>query len=633
MNSKVFRILLTKFLLIVVVSTVFTQEQDGGVSSIFSKGVGARQMGLGGAVVAYPQDPTTIFWNPAGLEYLQQKSFSMYYASFLEGTYFNFAGYVHPTLNMGTFGLGVSRIATGGIPERPSTNYIKIGEFGYDQSEFYLSYAKIVRNLISVGVNIKFERFVLYDFSDTGFGADLSLMYLPGIDNFLLRDIRLGLTVINAYSPRLNPGDRTEYLPHRILFGFAKPLIFGDEQKPLVWLFSVDQAENETLKVRTGLEYSYQNRGMLRAGYNADDGPSFGAGATFGQFQLDYTYGRLAQGNFGAGHRISFSVRFGKTKTELLEIVNARRNLEIAEQVADEKERERLQLLGELLTEGRQRYADGEYFEAKMRFEFVFNTLDPGNPDAEDMMSMCDARMLEERQQATRERLAETQDIERKQIALTFNKHLDQGQDYLTKGNFISAIQEFKLALLQLPNDPYTKDQIEKAEKLQADRINDLITKADEFAKKGDYNEAINYYSRAKLLSLDDEEIAKKIVKLEDKILVLDYIQTGILHYKNENWSEARKNFEEAKILNPDYPGLAGRYREAERRENARKMDILPEMEAKYRRAFNLYMAGKYQEAIDLWKDLLLIQHYNKRIIDSIDDAEKDLARLKNIKY
>ena len=89
--------------------------QEGGTTNIFTKGVGARQMGLGGAVVAYPTDPTTIFWNPAGLEYLPQKSFSIFYASFLEGTSYNFVGYVHPTLNIGTFGVGVSRIATGGI--------------------------------------------------------------------------------------------------------------------------------------------------------------------------------------------------------------------------------------------------------------------------------------------------------------------------------------------------------------------------------------------------------------------------------------------------------------------------------------------------------------------------------------
>ncbi len=560
----------------------------------------------------------------------------MYYATYLAGAYFNFAGYVHPTLNMGTFGLGVSRIAIGDLIERPPEIYTETGTFSFEQSEFYLSYGKIIRNFISVGVNIKFERFVMYDSSDVGFGADLSLMYLPEVDNFLLRDIRFGLTVVNAYSPRLKPGERPDYIPHRLLFGFAKPLIFGDGQKPLVWLFSIDRGDNESLKVRTGLEYSYQNLGMLRVGYNADDKLSFGAGATYGQFQFDYTYGSLANRDFGPGHRISFSVQFGKTKSELLEIVNARRNREIAEQVAGEKEQERQATLLELLTEGRQLYANEEYFEAKMRFEFVFNILDRGNLDAEDMMSQCDARMEEIQLQRTQEQLAEIADNDRKQTAEIFNRHHRQGQAFLSDGNFNAAIQEFKLALQQLPNDENTKEQIRLAETAQANRIADLITKADEFGKKEDFTEAINYLRQARLLSLDEEAqlevIMARIAEFQDKIRVLDYYRTGLLEYKAENWAEARKNFEEARKRAPNDPEIARFFKEAERREKAVDQDILPEMQDKYTRAFNLYMVGKYQEAIDIWQDLLRIQPYNQRIIRNIDEAEKDLERLKDIK-
>ena len=229
------------FILILCFPWSMLFAQDGGTSNIFSKGVGARQMGLSGAVVAYATDPTTIFWNPAGMEYLPQKSFSLFYASMLEGTSYNFIGYVHPTLNLGTFGLGVSRIATGDIVERPVDSYIDLNKFNYDQSEFFLSYAKIIKQLVSVGMNIKFERFSMFDLTDIGFGLDLSFMYLPEYDHFLLRNLRLGLTITNAYAPRLNPGDETDFLPHRFLFGLAKPIQLSESQMPLIWLFSVEK--------------------------------------------------------------------------------------------------------------------------------------------------------------------------------------------------------------------------------------------------------------------------------------------------------------------------------------------------------------------------------------------------------
>lgn len=634
MRTKFFRSLFSALFLLVFLTGATAQDvQEGGIASIFSKGVGARQMGLGGAVVAYPQDPTSVFWNPAGMEYLQQKSFSLFYASLLAGASYNFAGYVHPTLNIGTFGVGVSRITTGDIHHLEFTPDI-LDNFSSDQSEFYLSYAKIIRNLFSFGINLKLEREVIFNSSGVGFGVDVSFLYRPGIDNVFLRDIQLGLTVLNAYAPRIKLEDQIEAIPHRIFLGFAKPFRLGRDRKPLYFLFSVEEGDQESIKFRTGLEYSYQNLGMLRLGFN-DDGLSFGAGAAYKQFQLDYAYGKLANGTYN-GHRISFTAQFGKTKEELLEVARVRREREINRKVALEQQRKRQKNIQKLLKDANQLYKEEKYFEAKVKFSQVLE-LDADNLEAAEMIDESDARMKEISDQDIQRILAARQEeTEKSKTEEYVSKHVKLGQGFLTKRDFNSAIREFNLALERVPESESIKDLVDKAKTELKKIINKLIDKADNLAKKGEIDGALEYFNQAELLSMNDEvrykEIEKRISQLETKLNVDDYLTTGIIAYRAKNWTEARKNFEKAMKLVPNDTRITRYYKEAERRENAREERMTPDVNKRFIKAFNLYMSGHLQEAIDIWEALLEKQPYNKRIIDVIDKAKDDLKKQQRIK-
>ncbi len=608
--------------------------QEGGVGSIFSKGVGSRQMALGGAVVAFPRDPTTIYWNPAGLEYLSQKSATFFYAGFLEGTSYNFVGFAYPTLYIGTFGVGVARIATAGIIRRGEI-YENLGEFGYDQDEFYLSYGKMVRDRLSVGANVKFERQVIDNYSDVGFGLDIGALYQVDSDLFFLRNLRVGLMVHNAYAPRLNPGQKTDFIPHRIRLGFAKPLSLTDELNPLYLLFSLDKGDQESLRYAAGLEFSYQDVGMLRIGMNAD-GLTFGAGAVYRQFQLDYAYARLASGDFGASHRISLTIRFGKTREEMLALEEARRRQEIERQVALQRERERQKMIRQLLDEGKKLYSSGDYIGAMMKFSSVL-TLDKNNSEAEELLSEANARMQEIRQKEMEQQLAKIQEErQRRQIEENVNKHVNLGLKLLKQGRFSDAIDEFNRALEFQPNSTSVLELIDKARKEINNRVAELIKKADETAKRGDYNDAIRYLNDAQMLAQKDNvkrsEILKRISKLEKKLNVYDFYQQGLYAYRAERWKEAMDNFKKALNLDPNNPDIKYYYQEARRHALAREEPLTPEMEKRFAAALQLYIDGKLEQAIKIWEELQQIQPYNKRIIDAIDKARQELEKRKKLK-
>lgn len=621
-------------LLLIVSGFVFpVKAQDGGVGSVFHYGVGARQMALGGAVVAHPYDATTIYWNPAGMEYITNKNLTMFHTSFLEGTTYNYFGMVYPTLYIGTFGIGVTRISTGDVIRR-FNNIDDNGEIGYDQSEFYLSYAKIIRSFMSVGANIKLHRQSINDLTDAGLGVDLSIMYLPNLDFGLLRNVQLGINLQNAIRPRLNPGEATDYIPTRVLVGLSRSFYLGFDQNPLVLMFALDKSEKESMVIRSGIEYSYQGKGMVRMGLD-QNGVAFGAGASYGKFQMDYGYGRLAEGEFGGGHRFSITFKFGKSRDELLEIAEQQRQMEISERVALEQEKERKATIARLLDEGNAQYGEADYSYAEIKFRQVLE-LDPNNPEAQEMIDESVKRMKEIRSAAMEEQLSKIEDIRTREQTKNFvERHMNLGEEFLLKKDYNAALNEFQIALDRQPENQAIKDRITSIRDELNAQISNLIKQADDLARKGNYSEAIRMLNNAQLLSQNDEtrlaQITQRIGNLEGRIDVLDNYQRGLTAYGNEDWSTALQYFTRARKLDANYSELPYFYREAERRANAREEAMTPEMEKRFTQAYMFYLDNKIQEAIDIWKELLEIQPYNKQIIENIDKAQKELDRLKRL--
>ncbi len=604
------------------------QEATGGYQSIFSMGVGARQLGMGGASVAFPIDATTVYWNPAGMEEIQRANLAAFYATLFLGTSYNFVGFVYPTLNIGTFGLGVSRIATGGIVRR-DFHYVDLGTFSYDQEEFYLSYAKEIRNLFNAGASVKVERQVIGLDSGVGFGVDLALFYRPDFGSVYLKNTKIGLIYQNAYAPRIKLRQSIDYMPSMLRVGVARSFYFTNTLSPFVISMDIQKGDQMPFRLNFGAEYTYNGQAMIRLGAN-NRGLTFGAGAVYKQFQVDYAYGRVdSRGVLGGSHRLSLVVNFGKSRAEKLEFLAAQRQKEIEEQIARENARRREAQIKKLLQEGQDLFSSGQYFQALVKFQQVLE-LDKANPEALDMVDETKARMDEIREKEMQQELSKIQvERQRKDVEAYVEAHVNKGLDYMKQGDYVKAINEWNLALQRQPNSEQIKGYITNARKELLNRINKMIAKADELARKGKYGEADQLLRQALLLSENDaarqEEIRKRIAQLETQLNVYDYYQQGLVAYRSENWKEAMINFEKALKLNPKDPKIRAYYQDAERHALARDQKMTPEMLEKFNTGVKLYVDDRLEEAIKVWEDLLKEQPYNKKIIDAIDSAKKQL--------
>jgi len=388
MNRKRILVWIGFVTLLVFRSLVLSQEGEAGVESPFSIGVGARALGLGSAGVAFPDDPSAFFWNPAGMVVVQQKGVGLSLTTLFEGTQYNFVGYVHPTMSIGTFGLGIARIGTDGIQQRHWERGViqEDGEAGYWWGKLTLSYARTLLKGLSLGFNFDVNRQVLGFYSTNGFGVDLGAHYgfLP--KSGILKNLFLGCTMVNLLSPRLKLGASTETVPYNIRAGVAKVIFFRQNADRWLLLADLEQGEHKRLRYHVGTEYGWNGSVFFRAG--VDNGEmSFGGGLRYRNFQIDYGTSRIGDpGFFPRSHRFSLIFYFGKSIPDQRRLLEERRDQDIQRRIRGRMEADRQKRIIEGLQAGREYLEKEDYFNARLEFARVLME-DKENREAQELLT------------------------------------------------------------------------------------------------------------------------------------------------------------------------------------------------------------------------------------------------------
>lgn len=307
------RILAVAALLTVGVLPAAATSQSGGQPGAFLfYGVGGRAMAMGGAYYGISDDATASYWNPAGLAQLQRKEITTMQATLFAQTKLTFFGYAHPLKGGSTFAISMTQLASTGFEQVNATfdplsgeptNITTAGTFADQQQAMALSWGKNVTETVAFGATLKQVTRKLAGFSDNFKTLDMGVLKTMG-------PYRLGLGLQNAFSQRTGATD--DKLPVVIKIGnsvklFKERLTLGlDATKPLTG--SAD--------LRFGGEYWISHWFAFRfglMGLPAIQETDFGFGLNFRSFGID-----IAQGihDLGNSTRISFSMRFGASKTD-----------------------------------------------------------------------------------------------------------------------------------------------------------------------------------------------------------------------------------------------------------------------------------------------------------------------------
>lgn len=619
--------------LLLTYSSLHAQKQDAGQESIFSYGVGARALGLGGAYIAAPNDASAVYWNPGGMDLLERKSATMFYSNLPLGGQYNFVAYVHPTLNFGTLGAAILRV--GNDFQHVHTNGEILGDASFANTQFLFSYGKNLPLNLSAGLSIKIEQqsFTLSDggtLNGRGVGADFGLIYRPDFDMTLLQNTSLGVIIQNAIPPIIKAGNENQQIPRSYKFGFAKDLRFRGRDDLVSLYADLEYNVNKAPKFHFGTEYAYQGMAMVRAGF-MDNVMVFGAGASVGQFQIDYSYGKFATSPLlEANHRISVTIEFGMTKDELLAQEQRRRDQEVADRVNFETRLRNQVEVQNNLDAANAFFRQGKYFDALIRYNAV-KQLDPTNEGAARGAQLAESKFEEENRLREEERLKQkAADLNATRIKDYVDTQLKKGISFFNAGQYDRAVTEWEKALAEDPQNVTVQNWIGRTKQAIEDEISLLLRDADRLTAQGKYIEALDKYKEAQRTKQLDESARKKV---ETEIAILqnrmnrdDAYQKGIAEYFKKNYVDALEYFDQALRLDPNNAQLREYWDKADARANAQDEPFANDyIKNQYKTAASLVFRKRYQEALDILLEIQKQQKYNRDILKLIDEAEEAL--------
>lgn len=302
-------------------------QRAGTASATFLRiGLGARAVGMGESFVAVANDPSAIYWNPAGLASLQRNELAIHHVQWPADV-----DYDHLTLILPSRRFGGSIALQFGVLGTDIQETTELQPFGTGRTFTYsdmiagAAFSRRWTDKLLVGTGIKYVR------EDLGSGVggpttssflfDVGSIYYLGIGS-----VRIATSLTN-FGASLRPsgtyvspydGSTAQYdafdPPLMFRYGVAFEPIENEMQR-LTTAFEVAQpADNEQL-FKAGAEWLYRGTFALRTGYNfRADAFKLSAGTGFtgnvGKYRGAFDYAYTDGGFLGAVHRLSLGVRF-----------------------------------------------------------------------------------------------------------------------------------------------------------------------------------------------------------------------------------------------------------------------------------------------------------------------------------
>jgi hypothetical protein len=296
-------------------------------------GYGAAATAMGDAYVSAANDISAVYWNPAGLAFMEQNEALFMIQPWVLDINTSFLAAGVPVSGIGTFALNIIHVGYGDMEVTTLSRPEGTGEI-FDANEFALSasFARAITSEFAFGATVKYISSQIWHMTGTALAFDLGVQIKSGFFS-PTENVRDGLNIgmsISNYGSKLQydgidlinpidilPDENGNYrdVPGQFrLSSWELPLIFrvGVSLKPIVLdnqslLVSIDalHPNNNTESLNLGVQYQISMAGFgklfVRGGYKAlfmeesEYGTTFGAGFTMNllkntSIKCDYAY-------------------------------------------------------------------------------------------------------------------------------------------------------------------------------------------------------------------------------------------------------------------------------------------------------------------------------------------------------
>lgn len=590
----------------VILASAIALAGDGGYCSPFAIGMGARQLGMGGASVGFINSSGSVYWNPAGLALLQRTQLQLFHMNLFMDTRYQFLSAAFPTISAGGFGVGVGDISSGDFDR--IKDYHKIGEFSSRQDLFLLGYGFSPVKKLLAGVTVKGVYFDIADYKSTGFGFDLGMIYFPP----LLKEMSFGLKLSDIGGPRIKLHRLEQRFPWSIRGGLSYSRMFSERYR-LVVNADIEKTENNPVDVYAGGELGIKDIIFARLGYMGDK-VTIGAGISYYNFRFDYAYATLS--DLGISHRFSLNVALGTP----VEIRKAQKEESIARkkirELKQKQEHEALEKLQKELTNAGEFEQKGEIYKAIEAYYRVLG-LDDQNSEARHKVSLLLSRIkMDIAQRAGKEYNDEL-----------VNRQLQLGNNYYDKRQYGKAAEQFELILILDPENNKAKSKLADIDKINKGEVDKNRALAREYMRNGDYARALSVLNEILQVEPDDRQAIQSRVEVYRMFKSSKHLDRAIQLFNWTEYERAAAQVDSALALNPQSEGakslklrLAQYMTEQTTLEDIKAND---EHWQTYIQGMEKYQAGEYEQALNLWRSLLEYYPNNPNMKRNIEQAKE----------
>lgn len=267
-------------------------------------GVGARAMGMGGAYVAEANDPSAVYWNPAGLGGLGRSQITFMHNEWIQDFRQDFAAVAVPAFKDGRGGLGFG-VATFYADEfeRRSDTGVLLGHFGFNDILATGSVAAPLTSALTAGFSAKFVREMIDQENASAAAFDAGL-------RFVVPRTRLALAgVVQNVGTKAKFDKESFGLPRTVRAGAAYGFGLARLGSDVRLTSEFRKSGGEDSRFQLGGEFLYHGIAALRAGYKMgydEESVSFGLGLTRDRFEFDYALVPLSA-DLGTTHFFSLT--------------------------------------------------------------------------------------------------------------------------------------------------------------------------------------------------------------------------------------------------------------------------------------------------------------------------------------
>ena len=585
-------------------SAVYSGESgNAGHESLFSLGAGARALGMGGAYSSIGQDAATVFYNPAGLPWLEYQEISAMHVTFFEGTLYDVASWGVPVVGVGGFGASFMRVGIGDIIRR--TNFVNEGTFDFATWQFLLGYGRKFGHSVSVGATFKIINQSLDAESDYGLGADL------GLRAQLYRNLSFGLALRNVASPELTLDSTSDKMPIVVIGGLGLQQIPLSRTLNASVAFDLEKTADHPLAIRTGLELGVGRALAMRAGYGRSN-LNLGAGLTTGRLRFDYAYEILDY--IENSHRFSLSVTLGPSVTVQLERREQAARQRSTQMFEDERKR---------LFETNRQKANEFYGELRLDSALTYYqralAYDEKNQEIIGTIAAIENIQRIKAEEEARIRAAQ---LEQQQ---TVRAYFDQANFLFSRKYYPAALDLIGLILEIEPENGEALTLKRNVSSAMAQDIESARSQCLASEREGRLLDAVEACNRVLDLAPGDSVAIQTRQRISARMDLTEQLKLGIDLYNQNRLSEARRQFEAVLRINPQ---------EQVARDYLARMNVPRPQETTLedlqndREIWPLYLEGlrymrnkEYQKAIDAWEQVLKKYPNNSNALDNIKQA------------